>query len=53
MATDPQLEDVREALRLLDEVGVPSVVDGHELTIAERVRVLCAWAGKRRRGGRR
>lgn len=52
-SADEQLVDVRAALRVLDESGVPSVsyTDGAELTIEQRVRVLASWARSRR--GRR
>ena len=48
--SDEQLVDVRAALRVLDEAGVPSVsyIDGAELTIEQRVRVLANWAAPRR-----
>ena len=47
---DEQIDDVRAALRVLDESRVPSIdyVTGAELTIAQRVKILASWS--RRRG---
>lgn len=49
-SADEQLCDVRAALRVLDAAGVPSVsyVDGAELTIEQRVRILASWATRTR-----